>query len=73
MASGKEGEGVRWGERSREGKKKDHSLAINGRLTLSAKWIRVYGRSTTPLVARADGDWGLGGLGTLMGTDGVSR
>lgn len=72
MATGKEGEGVRWG-REVEKKKKDHSLAINGWLTLSAKWIRVYGRATTPLVVGADGDWGWGGSGTLMGTGGVSR
>lgn len=38
-------------------KKKDSSLAINGWLTWGTKWIRVYGRSTTP---RGQGRWGLG-------------
>lgn len=35
------------GEGGRE-EKKDHSLAMNGWLTWGTKWIRVYGRSTTP-------------------------
>lgn len=55
-------------------KKKDSSLAINGWLTLGTKWIRVYGRSTTPRGQGGPmgiGDWGL--MGIMVGVSPPGR